>query len=259
LRPLWRSFDPVCTSQESMTDRGRFRIGTSGWQYDDWRGVFYPSELPRKEWFRYYARHFDTVEVNNTFYQLPSERTFDSWREQAPSEFCFALKFSRYATQMKKLKEPGATIGSFMERASRLRESLGPLLVQLPPRWKRDVPRLAAFLDAAPSDVRWAIEFRDASWLHDDVFGVLRNHGAGLVIHDLIENHPREITADFVYLRFHGVDYSHQYSPLALSGEAAWIRDCLERELDVYTYFNNDYRGYAVSNALVLRRYVENG
>ena len=242
-----------------MAGRGRLRIGTSGWQYDDWRGSFYPSGLPKKEWFKYYAQHFDTVEVNNTFYRLPSESTFDSWRNQAPPQFCYTLKFSRYGTQMKKLKEPCATIGTFIERALRLREFLGPVLVQLPPRWKRDVPRLAAFLDAAPSGVRWAIEFRDESWLHDDVFEVLHNHGAALVIHDLIENHPKEVTAGWVYLRFHGVDYSHDYSAQALSNVSAWLGDCLERGLDVYAYFNNDYHGYAVYNARDLRRCVENG
>ncbi len=113
---------------------------------------------------------------------------------------------------MKKLKDPDATIGNFMERAQRLRSFLGPILVQLPPRWKPDVPRLRAFLDAAPSNVRWAVEFRDAAWLVEDVFRVLRDHNAALVIHDKIKDHPREVTADWVYLRFHGVDYSHNYS-----------------------------------------------
>ena len=239
-----------------MAKKGELRVGTSGWQYDDWMGVFYPEGLPKSRWFSYYAQHFDTVEVNNTFYNLPSKETFDAWRDQAPPGFRYALKFSRYGTQMKKLKDAGSTIARFIERAERLKWSLGPVLVQLPPHWKRNAERLDGFLRAAPSAVRWALEFRDGSWLHEEVFSVLREHHAALVIHDLIDNHPREVTADWVYLRFHGVDYSHDYSPQALAGVAGWARKLLQQGLDVYAYFNNDYRGYAVNNARDLRHYI---
>lgn len=242
-----------------MSGTGELRIGTSGWQYDDWQGIFYPVGLPKNQWFSYYAQHFDTVEVNNTFYNLPSHDTFDAWHDQAPPGFRYALKFSRYGTQMKKLKGPDATIGRFMERAQRLKSFLGPVLVQLPPHWKRNAERLEGFLAAAPAGVRWAVEFRDASWLHDEVFGILRRYGAALVIHDLIDDHPKEATADWVYLRFHGVDYSHDYSPQALAGIAGWAGGFLRQGLDVYAYFNNDYHGYAVNNARDLRRYMEDG
>lgn len=240
-----------------MKDRGTFRIGTSGWQYDHWKGIFYPQGLPKSEWFGHYANHFDTVEVNNTFYHLPSENTFDSWHDQAPPGFLYTLKFSRYGTQMKKLKDPDATIGNFLERAKRLKTYLGPILVQLPPRWKCNLSRLKSFLNAAPSDTRWALEFRNPSWLNQEVYRVLQDHNAALVIHDLIENHPYKITADWVYLRFHGVDYSHNYSPQALSSAASRIREYLKDGVAVYAYFNNDARGYAVQNALDLRRYVQ--
>ncbi len=240
-----------------MTARGRFRIGTSGWQYDHWRDVFYPADLPKNQWFAYYVKHFDTVEINNTFYHLPSEATFDSWHDQAPPGFCYALKFSRYGTQMKKLKDPEATINNFIERAQRLQSFLGPILVQLPPRWKPDHGRLRAFLDATPSNVRWAVEFREATWFSDEVYAILRDHNAAMVIHDMLPGHPREVTANWAYMRFHGVDYSWNYSHQQLTAVAQWVRRQLDEGVDVYAYFNNDANAHAVANARDLRRYVE--
>ncbi len=235
---------------------GKLRVGTSGWQYDHWSGTFYPEELPKDEWFGHFARHFDTVEVNNTFYQLPEAQTFDEWREQAPEGFLYALKFSRYGTHLKHLKDPEDTIGNFLERARRLQQHLGPILVQLRPNWHVDAERLAAFLEAAPADQRWALEFRDASWLCDEVFDLLREHGAALCIHDMIDDHPRETTADWVYLRYHGQPTWDEYSYQALTAEARRIKEYRRRDLDVYAYFNNDAHGYAVSNAADLRRYA---
>ncbi len=240
-----------------MAGKGELRVGTSGWQYDDWKGEFYPEDLPKNEWFGHYSKHFDTVEVNNTFYNLPSNETFDSWHDQAPPGFRYALKFSRYGTQMKKLKDPEGSLQTFMQRADRLKSFLGPVLVQLPPHWKRNVQRLDGFLKAAPGHVRWAVEFRDESWLHDETYDVLRAHGAALVIHDLIEDHPEVVTADWVYMRFHGVDYSHEYSSQQLAAAAQKVCSHLDNGLDVYAYFNNDYHGHAVNNALDLERYVE--
>ncbi len=240
-----------------MTDRPKLRVGTSGWQYDHWRGVFYPDDLPKNRWFSYYAEHFDTVEINNTFYHLPSEATFDSWHNRTPRGFCYSLKFSRYGTQMKKLKDPDATIGSFMERARRLQSFLGPILVQLPPGWKPDYGRLRTFLRAAPRDVRWAVEFRNAEWFSEQVFDILRDNNVALVIHDMLPGHPREVTADWVYMRFHGVDYSREYTHEQLTEAAEWIHTQLRTGVDVYAYFNNDASAYAVANARDLRRYVE--
>ena len=153
-------------------------IGTSGYQYDDWRGRFYPSELPKSAWFAYYAEHFDAVELNATFYRLPEAATFERWRAAAPEGFRYALKFSRYGTHLKKLKDAADTIGLFIARARLLGSSLGPILVQLPPRWDVNVDRLEAFLEAAPKQYRWAIEFRDPSWLCEQVYALLRKHGA---------------------------------------------------------------------------------
>lgn len=243
--------------------QGAFRVGTSGYQYDHWQGVLYPEDVAKKRWFHVYADTFDTVEINNTFYNLPSAKTFDAWRDRAPDGFEYVLKYSRYGTHLKHLKDPGGKEGhvaTFLDRADRLGDALGPILVQLPPKWNADVDRLAGFLEAAPPDHRWAVEFRDPSWFRDEVWAVLREHNAALVVHDLVEGHPRKVTADWVYLRFHGTSsarrYAGTYSPQALSGAARRIRRHLARGRDVYAFFNNDAQGHAVRDALDLRRYV---
>jgi uncharacterized protein YecE (DUF72 family) len=237
----------------------RVRIGTSGYQYKHWKGLFYPGDLPQKRWFAHYSNQFDTVELNNTFYRLPAAETFDAWRKQAPKGFLFVLKFSRYGSHLKRLRDARATIDIFLERACHLQDLLGPILVQLPPHWNVDVPRLRDFLEAAPRSVRWAVEFRDSSWLCDDIFAVLETHGAALCIHDMIRNHPRTITADWVYLRFHGQRYNGCYSAASLQAEARWIQEQRAASRDVYAYFNNDIGGHAVTNAADLRRYVLGG
>jgi len=236
--------------------QGFFRIGTSGFHYDHWRGIFYPQKLPKSEWFSYYAESFDTVEINNTFYRLPPASTFDLWREQAPAGFLYAIKFSRYGSHWTRLKKPKSTIGKFLKVAKRLKKFFGPVLVQLPPQWKANARRLDAFLSAAPRSRRWAIEFRNADWLNKEVFKVLERHGAALCIHDMIENHPRVFTAEWTYLRFHGERYSGSYSPQKLAAEARWIRRQRAAGVDVFAYFNNDAQGFAVKNAAALKRQV---
>jgi uncharacterized protein YecE (DUF72 family) len=244
--------------------RGDLRVGTSGYQYDHWRGRFYPDALAKKGWFGWYARHFDTVEINNTFYRLPEPPVFDEWRAVAPPGFRYALKYSRFATHMKKLKDPAEPLERFLSRAGRLGPLLGPVLVQLPPGWGPDVPRLDAFLAAAPRDVRWVIELRDPRWLRDDVFATLAQYGAALCVHDLLPDHPRPVTADFVYLRFHGPNagqahYEGAYDPARLRAEAAWIARERDAGRDVWAFFNNDDRAFAVANALELRRLGQGG
>lgn len=238
--------------------QGHCRIGTSGYQYEHWRGEFFPEGLSKSQWLHYYAGRFDTVELNNTFYRLPEASTFDRWRHVVDENFCFALKFSRYGSHLKRLKDPQATIAAFAKRARRLGATLGPILVQLPPRWSPDVERLSQFLAAAPRDLRWAVEFRDVQWLRQDVYAVLRHHEAALCIHDLVDHHPREVTASWVYLRFHGDHYGGSYSAQFLAAEARRIASYRARGLDVYAYFNNDLGGHAVRNAVALRRYVKN-
>jgi len=231
---------------------GTFRCGTSGFQYDHWKGPFYPRDLTREEWFEFYGGRFGTVEINNTFYGLPSEATFRSWRDQAPEGFRYALKFSRYGSHLKHLKDGERTVPAFLEKARLLEDRLGPILVQLPPRWNPNPERLATFLEAAPAECRWAVELREASWLRDDVLDILRDHGAALCIHDLLEDHPRELTTGWTYLRYHGPGpekYTGSYQDAVLQGEAGWITARLREGHDVYAYFNNDARGNAPRNA----------
>lgn len=235
---------------------GRLRIGTSGYHYDHWAGVFYPESLPRSRWFEHYAARFDTVEINNTFYRLPGASTFDDWRERAPDGFLYALKFSRYGTHLKHLKDPAETVGNFLEVARRLDDRLGPILVQLPPGWRADPGRLRGFLAAAPADLRWAVEVRDPSWLCPQVYEVLREAGAALCIHDMIEDHPQQLTARWTYLRYHGRDCAGGYAHQKLAAEADRIARRLAEGTDVYAYFNNDVGGHAISDAADLRRYV---
>lgn len=235
---------------------GTFRVGTSGYHYPHWRGVLYPEDAPEEEWFGLYADRFDTVEINNTFYQLPDAGTVEGWRRRAPEGFLYSVKFSRYGTHLKHLKDPGEVIPNFLGVVEALEDRLGPVLVQLPPNWNAAPDRLARFLEVAPDGLRWAVEVRDPDWLRPDVYGVLRAAGAALCIHDKIEDHPREITAEWTYLRYHGDEYAGSYSHQKLTAEAERIADRLAAGIDVYAYFNNDVGGHAVSNAMDLGRYV---
>jgi uncharacterized protein YecE (DUF72 family) len=238
------------------TARGRLRVGTSGYDYPHWRGVFYPPDTPRRAWFAHYAGRFDTVELDSTFYGLPSEATVEAWKARAPRGFRYAAKFSRYGTHRKKLRDPAATIETFLERLAPLGSALGPILVQLPPRWRADPGRLDAFLAAAPRRRRWAVEVRDPSWLCDAVFDVLAAHGAALCLHDLLPRHPQVLTTSWTYLRFHGARDAGGYRPQALAAAARRVRGWLAGGHDVYAFFNNDAQGRAPANALDLARYV---
>lgn len=234
----------------------QIRIGTSGWIYNHWRGDFYPRELPIKAWFEHYRRHFDTVEINNTFYRLPTLATFDCWRRQAGEGFLYAVKASRFLTHMKKLKEPAEPLARLVRHARRLRKFLGPILYQLPPRWLPDVERLETFFQALPKKLTHVIEFRDERCLTDDLRRLLTRYGVGLCIHDLVRPHPRWITARMVYVRFHGVGYGGSYRRDHLRRWADWIAGASTVGHDIFVYFNNDIGGHAVRNALTLKELV---
>src|SRR5215204_2064727 len=174
---------------------GKIHIGTSGWHYKHWIGSFYPTDISAKQMFAFYAKYFDTVEINNTFYRLPAPETFDAWRDNAPRSFHYAVKASRFITHMKKLKDPDTSIAKFFLAAEHLQEKLGPILFQLPPRWAFDAPRLAEFLEALPKQHRYVLEFRDKSWLVPQAFALLRKHNVAFCIHDLGRMQtPLEIT-----------------------------------------------------------------
>jgi uncharacterized protein YecE (DUF72 family) len=234
---------------------GAVRIGCSGWNYSHWREVVYPKGLPVRRWLEHYATLFDTVEVNTTFYRLPTVSAVEGWVEQSPPGFLFAVKSSRFLTHMKRLTDMGEPVRRFYARIDPLVRSpkLGPVLWQLPESFRRDDERLAAALDALPSG-RHCFEFRHASWFTGEVYDLLRRHGVALVIGDDPRRpfQSRELTADFTYLRFHHGGGDGNYSHRLL---ASWARRIEEwrREADVFAYFNNDWRGFAVENAAWLR------
>jgi uncharacterized protein YecE (DUF72 family) len=237
--------------------RGKIRIGCSGWNYKHWRGRFYPEEEPPSRWFEFYAATFDTVEINNTFYQLPEARTFKSWRAQAPKGFIYAVKANRYLTHLKKLKDAKAPLRKFLDRARLLQDGLGPILYQLPPRWRSDPERLKSFLDLLPGDIGSVIEFRDQSWLVDEVFQLLEDRGVSFCAHDLPGlDTPRLAIGKLAYVRFHGAGrkYGGGYPEPTLRSWGRWIEKQSRAGKDVYVYFNNDAEAHAVRDALRLKR-----
>jgi uncharacterized protein YecE (DUF72 family) len=234
------------------------RVGCSGWSYKDWRGGVYPADLPPRRWLDHYQGLFDTVELNATFYRLPSKEAVDGWAGRACPGFVFAVKVGAFGSHRMKLKDAASWLPNHIDRVSRLGEHLGPNLVQLPPRWKRNVERLDEFLTVAPTSMRWAVELREPSWLHDDVFEVLRRHRAALCIHDLLPDHPFELTTDWTYVRFHGPDalerpYHGSYGPERLRAWADRLGPILDDGHAVFAYFNNDWHGHAVTDATSLR------
>lgn len=246
----------------SASDRGDVLVGCSGWSYPDWRGLVYPAELPAPRWLAAYACWFGTVELNSTFYRLPSTTTVDRWAAEAPPGFTFAVKVGQFGSHRKKLKDPTSWLANHLDRARRLGAHLGPNLVQLPPRWKRNANRLDEFLDACPPDIRWAVEFRDPDWLHDDIFNILSRHHAALCIHDLLPAHPWELTTTWTDIRFHGPDalnhpYRGRYPADHLRHAADRLGQWRSSGVDVHAYFNNDYDGNAVIDATRLRELLE--
>jgi uncharacterized protein YecE (DUF72 family) len=234
------------------------RIGCSGWNYAHWRnGVFYPARLPPSRWLEWYAQHFDTVEVNATFYRLPRESAVANWVETSPPGFLFAVKMSRYVTHVKRLRDLPASLARFYERIAPLVRSpkIGPVLWQLPPTFRRDDARLAEALPQLRAG-RHAFEFRHESWFADDVYELLRAHGVALVIGDS-PRYPfmaHELTADFTFIRFHHGRRGRggNYSARELEDWSERIEGW-RRRVDVYAYFNNDWRGFAVRNGLWLK------
>lgn len=230
------------------------RIGTSGWVYPHWRGIFYPQDLRRKDWFAHYSHHFDTVEVNNTFYRQPRPAVFEKWRAQAPAGFVYAVKANRYLTHVKRLSDPEEPLRIFFEGAAELEEKTGPVLYQLPPKFPPDLIRFRRFLDALPEGYAHAVEFRDARWQTEEVFALLEEHGVARCIHDRRGlDVLLRVTAPPVYIRLHGDSApGGDYTESMLRTWAERIREWKDRGLDVYMYFNNDWEGNAIRNAASL-------
>jgi uncharacterized protein YecE (DUF72 family) len=229
--------------------------------YDGWRGTFYPAGLPKSRWFGHYATQFDTVELNGTFYRLPSVTSVERWAAAAPPGFVFSLKLGAFGSHRKKLRDPASWLPRHVETFRPLGGALGPNVVQLPPSWRRNVERLDEMLAVARTcapATRWAVELRDASWLHDDVFEVLHRHTVALVVHDLLADHPFEMTTDWTYVRFHGPDalrrpYTGGYGERRLRPWVARLAPIAANGLDVFAYFNNDIAGHAVADARLFR------
>ncbi len=236
-------------------------VGTSGWHYDHWRGPFYPDNMKPSEMLAFYAERFSTVEINNSFYHLPSTKALRAWRETVPEHFFFSVKGSRYLTHMKKLKDAEAGLDTFLSRTVELGKKHGPILFQTPPRWQRNRERLEGFLEALPKGLRCAFEFRDPSWFDEEITAVLKRHNAAFCVWQLAgEESPRWLTADFAYLRLHGPDtrkYSGRYTKAQLRGwlklAEGWVAKGARQ---VLIYFDNDQTGFAALNAMELQSMI---
>ncbi len=214
-------------------------VGTSGYSYKEWKGTFYPEDLPAKQMLRFYGERFRTVEINNTFYRMPKASVLQAWASEVPADFKFVLKASQRITHIQRLKDAGDSVTYLLEVAGELKQRLGPLLFQLPPNMKKDVPRLRDFLVLLPSQRRAAFEFRHQSWFDEEVFGLLRDHQATLCIAEA-ENDleiPFVATADWGYLRLRRPDYSD-------GGLKAWVKRVREPDWrDAFVFFKHEDEG----------------
>jgi uncharacterized protein YecE (DUF72 family) len=250
--------------------QGAILIGTSGWHYPHWKGPFYPEKLPARRMLIFYAERFTTVEINNSFYRLPSEAAFRAWAATTPPGFTFAVKGSRFITHNKKLKDADQTVPRLISAVAGLGLKLGPILFQLPPAWGLNLGRLAAFLEALPAGsavdaapaLRYAFEFRNESWFDERVYELLATASAAFCIYDLAgRRSPLAATAAHVYVRLHGpgAPYEGSYDDATLAGWAERMLGWAGEGRVVYCYFDNDQHGYAVRDALRLRALVEAG
>jgi uncharacterized protein YecE (DUF72 family) len=237
--------------------KGQIRIGTSGWHYAHWLGIFYPEGTKPAQYFQYYRRWFDTVEMNNPFYRMPSPDTVDAWRAAAPDDFLFAVKANRSITHTHKLSNVDRQLADYFAAVERFGPTLGPILFQLPPRWKFNAERLQEFLARLPGGMKYVMEFREPSWFNDACYRLLREHNVALCIHDMGGNlTPMQVTAPLIYIRFHGRSghYGGDYDQDSLNWWAKQVRHWSNEGYDVCGYFNNDAEGFAPRNAHDLRR-----
>ena len=229
-----------------------FHIGTSGWSYHHWKGNFYPDDLSNDQMLDFYQQHFNCVEINNSFYHLPEKKTLLHWYDCVPDDFIFSVKASRYITHMKKLKDPATTLPPFFERVQLLADKLGPILFQLPPHWHVNCERLAGFLDTLPSNYRYTFEFRDPSWHCQEVYELLCQHNSAFCIFDLDRQlSPKQITAEFIYIRLHGPQgpYQGQYNTKTLAAWADAFSNWVKQRKEIFCFFDNDEAGYAAQDA----------
>jgi len=242
-----------------MSKNQTIHIGTSGWHYQHWRGLFYPQDILNSKLLEFYAHHFDTAEINNTFYQLPSEKTLAHWRDTVPDDFIFPLKASQYITHRKKLKDGDITLPKFLDRSKILGAKLGPILFQLPPHWSANPERLRNFLQHLPDDNKYAFEFRDPSWFIKEVTELLEDKRASFCMYHLAgQESPHTLTSDMVYIRLHGPGDAYQgsYDDDTLNRWAGEIKEWANNGREIYCYFDNDEAGYAVHDAMRLKAMI---
>ena len=233
--------------------KAALRVGTSGYAYKPWKGPFYPEKLPDKEMLGFYAQHFPTVEINNTFYRMPTERLLSGWAAQVPASFQFALKVNQQITHIQRLRGAEASLQRFLEASSLLANEgrLGPILVQLPPNFRADLPLLDAFLQLRPPAFRFACEFRHATWYADETYELLRRHGVALCLAETDEDTPPDVlTADFVYARLR----RENYTPKQLRTWKERFDNWVGQGVDVYAFLKHEDAGKAPEWA---RRLVE--
>jgi uncharacterized protein YecE (DUF72 family) len=235
-------------------------VGTSGWQYRDWKGRFYPDGVRQADWLEYYAEQFSTVEVNNAFYRLPERSVFERWAERTPPDFVMAVKASRYLSHVKRLRDSAEPVNRLLQRARGLGSKLGPILIQLPPNLPARLEDLAATLDAFGSEVRLAVEFRHPSWFTEETCDVLKQRQAALCLADSPHRKtPIWRTADWGYVRFHEGRATPRpcYGRQALHTWSCRLVDLYGPDEDVYAYFNNDQQACAVFNAREFRKLMQ--
>ncbi len=234
-----------------------YYIGTSGWHYQQWSGIFYPQTMPVSQWLQYYSRSFNSVEINSSFYHLPTEKTILNWHSSVPDGFRYSVKVSRYITHIKKLSGSLDAIANFTDRVNHLAQRLGILLFQLPPGMRRNDEKLESLLMQLSPRYKYVFEFRNRTWMDDDIFALLSKYNIGFCIYDLPGyTSPTIQTSDFIYIRFHGSNglYSSCYSDSELAKWAKNIKGISRNASSIYIYFNNDFEAYAVQNAIKLRQ-----
>lgn len=235
-------------------------IGCSGWHYLHWRNDFYPANTRPSDFLGLYLNEFDTVEINNSFYRLPSENALLTWRDAVPVDFQFSVKASRFITHNKKLKDSGDSFALFFNRITLLGDKLGPILFQLPPRWNYNGDRLEEFASALPVGMKYVFEFRNADWMRDEAYAILRKYSTAFCIHDMAQScTPEIVTSKLAYVRFHGPQGTYQgsYSDETLNNWAFKIVEWKKKHIQVYIYFNNDIGGFAPRNAKTLKKFVD--
>lgn len=235
-------------------------IGTSGWNYKDWQGRFYPDKLKQEKWLEYYSRKFNSVEINNTFYQLPAKNTFEAWEDNTPGSFIFAVKASRYITHMKKLNQCSPAVDKLIEYSANLKEKMGIFLFQMPSNQGKDHAKLKAFLKHLPSRYRYAFEFRHESWFDESIFDLLDSNDCGIVINSSPDFPFHDIaTGNICYIRMHGDKklYSSKYHKDELRRFAEIMLKYHEKGFYSFIYFNNDKNGHAIEDASIMQDIVE--